>query len=293
MLVTRSEESGTTIYGTIGGGHLEFQAAHMAEALLDMRESRPPVQVREMVLGRELAQCCGGVVRLRVERFTREDLARLNRIECIGPSRPALWLFGAGHVGHALVRVLADLPFEVTWIDPRPELFSGKVPDNVRPLCVSEPLKAVDSAPAGALFLVMTHDHALDFELCRKVLGRCEFGWLGLIGSKSKGARFRSRLARAGMTAEQIERLTCPIGIEGVSSKLPAAIAVAVAAQLLRGVVPAVCELELASGARMNSAAVAMDPCGGADCAACSSGPARASEPACATGAASGRMSLP
>jgi xanthine dehydrogenase accessory factor len=82
----------------------------------------------------------------------------------------------------------------------------------------------------------MTHDHALDYELCRRALERGTLGWLGLIGSKSKGARFRSRFARDGIRAEQIAHLTCPIGIEGVTSKLPAAIAVAVAAQLLRGV---------------------------------------------------------
>src|SRR5262249_9071940 len=141
-----------------------------------------------------------------------------------------------GHVGQALVHIMGDLPFDITWVDSRDSMFPAPLPDNVRPVCARTPVNTVDSAPAGALFLVMTHDHGLDYEICRRVLARGDFGWLGLIGSKSKGARFRSRLARDGVVAEQVARLTCPIGIDGVGSKLPAAIAVSVAAQLLRGV---------------------------------------------------------
>jgi xanthine dehydrogenase accessory factor len=145
-------------------------------------------------------------------------------------------LYGAGHVAQALIRVVAELPFEVTWIDSRAELLPTPLPDNVHPLCVRAPANTINSAPAGARFLVMTHDHGLDYALCRKILERNEFAWLGLIGSKSKGARFRSRLARDGIPAERIARLVSPIGIEGVNNKWPAAIAVAVAAQLLQGV---------------------------------------------------------
>jgi xanthine dehydrogenase accessory factor len=100
---------------------------------------------------------------------------------------------------------------------------------------VRTPTNTVTSAPAGARFLVMTHDHALDYALCRKILERKDFAWLGLIGSKSKAARFRSRLVREGIAPESIARLVCPIGVEGVTSKWPAAIAVAVTAQLLQG----------------------------------------------------------
>jgi xanthine dehydrogenase accessory factor len=138
-------------------------------------------------------------------------------------------------VAQALIRLMPELPFDVTWIDSRAELLPAPLPDNVHPLCVQTPTNTVNSAPAGARFLVMTHDHGLDYALCRKVLERNDFAWLGLIGSKSKGARFRSRLARDGIAAETIARLVSPIGVEGVNNKWPAAIAVAVAAQLLQG----------------------------------------------------------
>jgi xanthine dehydrogenase accessory factor len=154
--------------------------------------------------------------------------------ETLAKRHSPLWLYGAGHVGQALIRVLAELPFEVTWIDSRAELLPAGLPDNVHPLCRQAPVDTVPLAPAGARFLVMTHDHALDYALCRAILVRGDFAWLGLIGSKSKGARFRSRLERDGLTPEAIRRLTCPIGVEGVDSKWPAAIAVGVAAQLLR-----------------------------------------------------------
>ena len=125
-------------------------------------------------------------------------------------------------------------------------------------------------APAAARFLVMTHDHALDYALCRAILVRGDFAWLGLIGSKSKGARFRSRLERDGLTPEAIRRLVCPIGVEGVESKWPAAIAVGVAAQLLRSP-----EHSLGAGSRERAArSTPPEPaevCPPGGCAACTS----------------------
>ena len=279
MLVS---QSGT--YGTIGGGNLEWQATQTAQSLLAGVGS---VQLRRLVLGRELGQCCGGVVHLWLERFTPADLPFLRRaahagslrdsataiatevsgqgvvrklvqhggvqprlrfsstgdenatlLEPIEGNRAALWLYGAGHVAQALVRLMAELPFDVTWVDSRADLLPTPLPDNVHPLCVRTPTNTVNSAPAGARFLVMTHDHGLDYALCRKILERNEFSWLGLIGSKSKGARFRSRLTRDGIAADMIARLVSPIGVEGVNNKWPAAIAVAVAAQLLQGLEP-------------------------------------------------------
>jgi xanthine dehydrogenase accessory factor len=274
-------QSGT--YGTIGGGNLEWQAMQAAQSLL---AGTTPVQLRRLVLGRELGQCCGGVVHLWLERFTPADLPFLRRavhagsrdsgtaivtevagqgvvrklmqpggiqprlrfssasdesatlLEPIEGGRTALWLYGAGHVAQALIRIVAELPFEVTWIDSRAELLPAPLPDNVHPLCVRAPTNTVSSAPAGAHFLVMTHDHGLDYALCRKILERNEFAWLGLIGSKSKGARFRSRLARDGIPPDTLARLVSPIGVQGVNNKWPAAIAVAVAAQLLQGLEP-------------------------------------------------------
>jgi xanthine dehydrogenase accessory factor len=124
----------------------------------------------------------------------------------------------------------------VTWIDSRAELLPAGLPDNIRALHAHEPVETVSAAPVNARYLVMTHDHAVDYALCRAILSRGEFAWLGLIGSRSKGAKFRSRLARDGVAPEMIARMVCPIGVGGVESKSPAAIAIAVAAQLLQTV---------------------------------------------------------
>jgi xanthine dehydrogenase accessory factor len=195
---------------------------------------------------------------------TGDDHATL--VEPLEKPHPALWLYGAGHVGQALVRALADLPFDVTWVDSRASLFPEMLPVNVHKVSSLSPIDTTDSAPANALFLIMTHDHTLDYALCRRILERATFAWLGLIGSKSKGARFRSRLARDGLPGTSIARLKCPIGIAGVNSKLPAAIAVAVAAQLLRGVdSSATIEISPTDGPAPE------DACSSPDCSNCSS----------------------
>lgn len=222
------------VVGTIGGGHLEWEATRAAAEFLADIEG-PAVRIWSVILGRELSQCCGGSVQLRLERFTRADLPFLRNVsEVVSQGRPTLWLHGAGHVGQALIRVISDLPFDVTWLDSRPQLLPVDLPENIHALYVPEPVTCVAAAPMSACHLVMTHDHALDYALCRAILQRGEFAWLGLIGSNSKGAKFRSRLARDGVAPEMITRLVSPIGIGRIQSKWPAAIAIAVAAQLLQ-----------------------------------------------------------
>ena len=153
--------------------------------------------------------------------------------EHIEPATP-LWLYGAGHVGQALVRMLAELPLSVHWLDDRNELMPAELPDGVSAGPVGQPAGSIASAPAGTRFLVMTHDHALDYALCKAALQRADMAWVGLIGSRSKAARFRSRLRHDGIADDAIARLTCPVGITGIGSKWPAAIAVSVAAQILQ-----------------------------------------------------------
>jgi xanthine dehydrogenase accessory factor len=190
---------------------------------------------------------------------------RVTLLEAPRPRRPDLWIFGAGHVGQALVRLLADLAlFEITWIDSRAALLPESLPVGVIPEVCAAPAELAACAPAGTHFVVMTHDHALDYELCRVILARADSSWLGLIGSASKSARFRSRLLRDGLDVEAVARLNCPIGVPGISSKLPAAIAIAIAAQLLQR--PPVLPARAASGverAETDSAACAGDcgPC--------------------------------
>ena len=143
-------------------------------------------------------------------------------------------LFGAGHVGRALVSVLAGVPSRITWIDGRADQFPEDTPVNVTKVLTEDSETAVDEAPTGAYFLIMTHSHAIDLELVEAVLRRGDFAYLGLIGSATKRARFEQRLRARGFTDKQLRRLTCPIGIGGIAGKSPAAIAISAAAELLR-----------------------------------------------------------
>jgi xanthine dehydrogenase accessory factor len=155
-------------------------------------------------------------------------------LERIDPEGLPLWLFGAGHVGKALVNVLADLPFNITWIDSRREEFPAALSPEVNVRVAEDPAALLREAPRNAYFLVMTHSHDLDFALCREILLRNDFAFAGLIGSETKAACFNLRFGRENIPAESVARLVSPIGVAGIDSKLPGAIAVAVAAQLLQ-----------------------------------------------------------
>jgi xanthine dehydrogenase accessory factor len=151
---------------------------------------------------------------------------------CPAP-RDHLLLFGAGHVGAAIVRTLGELPCTVTWIDEREDMFPATVPANVTVEATDTPEALVARAPAGASYLVLTHSHALDQRLSEAILARDHVGWFGLIGSSTKRVQFERRLAARGIAQERIAAMVCPIGLPGITSKIPAAIAASVCAQLL------------------------------------------------------------
>jgi xanthine dehydrogenase accessory factor len=163
-------------------------------------------------------------------------------IERFGQSVTPLYLFGAGHVGRALVLALAPLPFGVTWTDPRPGAFPAHIPGNV--ICVgdSEPVAVLAQAGDGALIAIMTHSHALDLDLAAAALRSRRFPYVGLIGSATKRARFVSTMSKLGIAKTDTDRLICPIGLTEIRDKAPAAIAASIVAQLLivreRGVLP-------------------------------------------------------
>ena len=143
-------------------------------------------------------------------------------------------LFGAGHVGHALVKVLATLPCTVHWVDERDTLFPGGLPENVEAEPTDTPEAVVDQAPAGSYFIVMTHSHALDQQLCERIFRRTDFAYFGLIGSKTKRAKFEHRMVEHGVDPARLPEMTCPMGVAGITDKAPAMIAVAIVAQLLQ-----------------------------------------------------------
>lgn len=210
-------------HGSIGGGHLELEALRQARELLAgpalEGEAGAPL-LRELALGPSLGQCCGGRATLVFER--------------IAPVRWQVAVFGAGHVGKAVVKLLADLPCAVTWIDSRPGEFPPALPAGVRRVVAEALEEEVAGLPPGADVLVMTHSHAVDLQVVEAVLKRGDQRYLGLIGSATKRARFTERLRERGFPAEALARLTCPIGLAGIRGKQPATIAVAVAAQLLQ-----------------------------------------------------------
>ena len=213
MAVTATEQA-----GTIGGGNLEFQCARAARELLDGTEAGP--LVREYPLGPALGQCCGGHASVL--------------FEVLRPPTLHVALFGAGHVGAAVVRLLAELPCRVTWIDPRAEAFPLALPGNVRSLPAEVPATMVALLPGGALVLVMTHDHALDFDIVAAALARDDLPFVGMIGSATKRMRFLRGLRELGIGDAALARFACPIGLPGVGGKLPAEIAVSIAAQILQ-----------------------------------------------------------
>jgi len=141
-------------------------------------------------------------------------------------------LFGAGHVGRALVLALAPLPFAVRWIDSREGAFPSHIPVNATPVLTPDPVAEVASLPRDALVVVMTHEHPLDLAISAAALPR-GFPFVGLIGSETKRARFEKRFRELGIAEERIRSLVCPIGLPGIASKEPAVIAASVVAQLL------------------------------------------------------------
>lgn len=221
------------VVGTIGGGHLEFEAIAHARQLLDGAKLD---EQRRFSLGPSLGQCCGGVVRLRFERVSAADLPALE--QRLAPRLSPLALFGGGHVGKALVNALAPLPFAVTWIDSRDEIFPAQVPAHVT--CEhSDPVQAaVAHLAAGSRVLIMSFSHAEDLDVVaaclRRLRERNDLPYIGLIGSKTKWATFRHRLQERGFTGEELARVTCPIGLPGITGKEPEVIAASVAAQILQ-----------------------------------------------------------
>lgn len=212
MLVTAGET-----FDTIGGGHLEFAAIERARQLLLAGKDQQALE--HFPLGARLGQCCGG----------RASLL----FECFAARGPQVLLFGAGHVGRALVPLLASLPCKVRWIDSREAEFPDSIPEGVTRVISEDVIDEIDEMPAGSYFIVMTHNHALDLELTAKILARNDFAYFGLIGSDTKRAKFEHRLRDRGFAADTVQRMRCPMGISEVKGKLPVEIAVSIAGEVI------------------------------------------------------------
>lgn len=226
MIVTATDSA-----GTIGGGQLEF---HCIEIAREMLAGGAPARQLDIPLGPQMGQCCGGRVSVTLERGTAEHVATLRAWEAASQAaRPAVLIFGAGHTGRALARMLAPLPFAVTLVDDRDGQMDG-LPTEIACLRLDDPEQAVASAPSGTAFIVLSHSHALDYRLAEAALLRGDAAYVGMIGSATKRARFASSFRRRHPASRALARLTCPIGGDDVDDKRPEVIAALTAAELVR-----------------------------------------------------------
>ncbi|MDH4582127.1 xanthine dehydrogenase accessory protein XdhC [Pseudomonas sp. BN415] len=231
VLVTIIEERGSTprnagskmvvtaerIFETIGGGHLEFKAMEIAREMLENRSQ--DTRLERFSLGASLGQCCGG--------------ATVLLFEPMGQPQAHIAVFGAGHVGRALVPLLASLPCKVRWIDSRENEFPEHIPAGVEKVVNEDVIDEIAEMPKGSYYIVMTHNHQLDLELTAEILKRNDFAYFGLIGSKTKRVKFEHRLRERGFAAETVQRMRCPMGIQDVKGKLPIEIAISIAGEVV------------------------------------------------------------
>ncbi len=209
------------IYDTIGGGQLEHKVIAYAHQILASGEVVQ--QLENFQLGAKLGQCCGGSTSVLLESFAASSVN--------------IMLFGAGHVGQALVGILAGLPCKVTWVDNReaqfpPPAFLQSL-NHVTPLISDSPQDEVANMPANSYYIVMTHNHQLDFDICQHILKRDDFSYLGLIASDTKWRRFQQRFSHRDIDESQVQRMNCPIGLAAVPGKKPMEVAVAIAAEVI------------------------------------------------------------
>jgi xanthine dehydrogenase accessory factor len=229
MLVSRS-----AIQGTIGGGQLEYMAIDKARQLLAARQEE---MLLDIPLGPEIGQCCGGRVEVLI-RPVDDRLAGelIQAAEAEETRMPKVYIFGGGHVGLALAQALSLLPIKTTVVETRPSALEG-MPAGIETKLTPMPEETVRSAPSDAAFVVLTHDHALDFLIVAEALKRGDAAYVGMIGSKTKKATFRSWfLKSAGGTDTAFARLVSPIGGDAVKDKRPAVIAALAAAEIMTAV---------------------------------------------------------
>jgi xanthine dehydrogenase accessory factor len=224
------------VHGTIGGGQLEWQLIQQARALLQTHSHQPPTVSRH-ALGPSLGQCCGGVMYVQLECIATLEQAHALR-QRWQPGRWPLTLFGGGHVGRALVQALQPLPFAVHWVDSRDGVFPTPLPAWVQTEHSDPVQRAVADILPHSLVLIMSFSHAEDLDVVQACLERqrhsADIRWIGLIGSRTKWATFRHRLEARGFAPAELDAVTCPIGLPGITGKEPEVIAASVVAQLLQ-----------------------------------------------------------
>ncbi len=229
MLVSKDR-----IFATIGGGQLEFMAIDHARKLIQGATAEDRL---EIPLGPEIGQCCGGRVALSFKPLDDNTRAALTaRYDGEIASRPHVYIFGAGHVGDALATALSLTPVRTVLVDTREQELSAVDVPGIETCLTAMPEAVVRDAPAGSAFVILTHDHALDFLIAMEALARGDASYVGMIGSKTKRATFKHWLSREAEHPELFNRLICPIGGAAVKDKRPAIIAALAAAEIVTAV---------------------------------------------------------
>jgi xanthine dehydrogenase accessory factor len=219
-----------TTWGTIGGGALEYMVIDHARRLIAEGRAR---EAMDVPLGPEIGQCCGGRVRVELRHadleLQRNLLARLIEEEA---SSAHVYVFGAGHVGRVLAQILSLLPVKLEVIDTRQEELDA-LPAGIAHRRVAMPEAVVRAAPKGSAFVILTHDHALDFLIASEALARVDSPYVGMVGSRTKRAKFTSWYLEQGGDRHSLERLVLPIGAQGLGDKRPSVIAALAAAEIM------------------------------------------------------------
>lgn len=232
MLVSQSN-----IFGTIGGGQLEYIAIDKARQLLKIcgssKDKTTKPETLNILLGPEIGQCCGGSVSLLIAQM--DELLQARLVDLIAQERaaePHLYIFGAGHVGFALAKAASLLPLKVKLIDTRAEELAG-APIQVEAILSAIPEAIIRSAIPKSAYVILTHDHALDFLLAKEALERGDAAYIGMIGSKTKRGTFTNWFKREGGHSNQLKKLTCPIGGTHIKDKRPEIIAALTLAEVI------------------------------------------------------------
>ncbi len=213
MIVTANHS-----FGTIGGGHLEFKSIESAREQL--KQNQAQITTQDFPLGATLGQCCGGFVSVLFETVIQPKFH--------------LAIFGAGHVGRAIINCLSQMPCQVSWVDSRSDEYPDTIPQHVNQIISDYPVDEIADMPEHTYYLVLTHNHQLDLELSEAILKRGDSAFLGVIGSKTKSARFKHRLRDKGFSKEQIAHMQCPMGEKEIISKQPGEIAISTLAHILK-----------------------------------------------------------
>ena len=253
-------------WGSIGGGQLEHDALYQAQSVLNAGSQNNLSGKRfwrDYPLGPSLGQCCGGFVSVMIERIHHTDRAHWQELAAkqsgfvihpddahqpvywsdqaedhdglVQPLTPAtvpLYLYGAGHVGRAVMGVTGGLPLDRHWVDTAPDRFPEQIPQDVTVVSASDPAQIPQYAAKGAIHLVMSYSHQIDLEICAEILKAGHYHKIGLIGSATKWARFRSRLKQMGFAEAMIDDIQCPVGLKAISGKEPERVALSVAGQV-------------------------------------------------------------